>query len=110
MATTTTTPTPTPTQKTVSTITPADIAAYIRLDDPDQADIDYIAQTLSVAKSYIESYTAISAAELDNYSDMVIVVYVLCQDMFDNRTLYVDSSTLNNVVETILNMHARNLL
>ena len=98
------------TPKTVSTITANDIAEYIRLDDPSQSDLAFIGQTLDVARAYITNYTAIGADEIDDYSDMVIVVYVLCQDMFDNRTLYVDSSTLNNVVETILNMHARNLL
>ena len=98
------------TPKTVSSITAQDIADYIRLDDPSQSDLAFIGQTLEVAKAYVLNYTAIGAEEIDDYIDMVIVVYVLCQDMFDNRTLYVDSSTLNSVVETILNMHKRNLL
>lgn len=47
---------------------------------------------------------------LDAYSDFVIVVYVLVQDMYDTRTLYVDKDKSNKVVETILNMHSTNLL
>ena len=47
---------------------------------------------------------------VDAFEDFVIVVYVLCQDMYDNRTLYVDKSNLNKVVETILGMHCINLL
>lgn len=47
---------------------------------------------------------------LDAYNDFVIVIYVLVQDMYDNRTLYVDKDKQNRVVETILNMHSTNLL
>ena len=47
---------------------------------------------------------------LDAYSDFVIVIYVLIQDMYDNRTLYVEKDKLNRVVETILSMHSTNLL
>jgi hypothetical protein len=35
---------------------------------------------------------------------------VLVQDMYDNRSFYVDKSHLNWVVETILGMHSVNLL
>ena len=44
------------------------------------------------------------------YDDLVIAVYVLVQDMFDNRTLYVDKTNMNKVVEAILGMHKVNLL
>ncbi|MCO1599830.1 hypothetical protein [Desulfosporosinus nitroreducens] len=47
---------------------------------------------------------------LDAYADFVIVVYILVQDMYDNRTLYVDKNNLNKVVDTILGMHSINLL
>jgi len=35
---------------------------------------------------------------------------ILCQDMYDNRSMYVDKNNLNKVVETILGMHSVNLL
>ena len=41
---------------------------------------------------------------------IVIAVFVLVQDMYDNRSFYVDKSHLNRVVETILSMHSVNLL
>lgn len=47
---------------------------------------------------------------MDAYNDFVIVVYVLVEDMYDNRTLYVDKDKQNKVVETILSMHSTNLL
>ena len=56
------------------------------------------------------SYTGRTETELDSYQDFVVVVLVLVQDMYDNRTMYVDSNNLNTVVETILGMHSTNLL
>jgi hypothetical protein len=50
------------------------------------------------------------AVLVDNFDDFVIVIYILVQDMYDNRTLYVDKNNMNKVVETILGMHSVNLL
>ena len=47
---------------------------------------------------------------LDAFEEFYIVVMVLCQDMYDNRTLYVDKTNLNSVVSSILDMHRTNLL
>lgn len=57
-----------------------------------------------------EVITASYEIGLDAYPDFVIVVYVLVQDMYDNRAFYVDKNNLNKVVDTILNMHSINLL
>lgn len=94
----------------VSDITYQDVAEYLRLTELSPSDINTITAMLNVAKTYIMQYTGRTADELDNYQDFVIVVFVLCQDMWDNRTMYVDNQNLNNVIESILNMHAVNLL
>lgn len=94
----------------VSDITYQDIADYLRLIEIDNDDINTLNTLLNVAKNFIVNYTGRTSEELDNYQDFVIVVFVLCQDMWDNRTLYVDSKNLNNVIETILGMHSVNLL
>ena len=96
----------------VSEITIKDVADYIRLNDYVGSEMETY---LNIAKNYISSYTGIPVTSeegesLDDFPDFVIVVYVLCQDMYDNRTLYVDKSNINKVVQTILDMHARNLL
>lgn len=91
----------------VSEITTKEIADYIRLDDYEESEISTY---LNIAKSYISSYTGISVDNLDEYADFIIVVYVLCQDMYDNRTMYVESGNLNKVVQTILDMHTMNNL
>lgn len=94
----------------ISDITNTDVAEYLRLVEPTADDLNYISTILGVAKDYILNYTGIKAEDLDKYQDIVIVVFVLCQDMFDNRAMYVDNDKPNKVVETILGMHQLNLL
>lgn len=101
----------------VSEITENDIANYLRLSEISEEDEKDIELFLNIAKNYIENYTGIPQESenvedetLDTYSDFVIVVYVLCQDMYDNRTMYVDGKNINNTVKTILDMHTRNNL
>ena len=92
----------------VSEITTQDIADFIRLDEVGNAEEAQLTTFLTVAKVYIKNYTALK--DLDEYADLVIVVYILCQDMYDNRALYTDKSNPNKVVQTILDMHTRNNL
>ena len=94
----------------ISEITYQDVAEYIRLSEVTQDDQATLNNLINISKDYILKYTGIAVENLDNYNDMVIVVFILCQDMWDNRTMYVDNTNLNKVVETILGMHQINLL
>ena len=89
----------------VSEITTKDIADFIRLDEVSDADTQQLETLLIIAKNYITNYTALD--DLDEYTDLVIVVYILCQDMWDNRTMYIEKGNMNKVVQTILDMHTR---
>jgi hypothetical protein len=92
----------------VSDITYADVAEYLRLPEVTQSDQSLLNALIKIAKDFISKYTGQS--DLDAFQDFVIVVFVLCQDMYDNRAMYVDSTNLNYVVESILGMHSINLL
>ena len=92
----------------VSEITTKDISDFIRLDEVGTVEETQLSTFLGVAKNYIANYTGLE--DLDEYADLVIVVYILCQDMYDNRTMYVDKNNPNKVVQTILDMHTRNNL
>ena len=94
----------------VSEITSEDCAEYMRLDEVSTDDTNTLNNMIGIAKTFISNYTGRTAEELDNYQDFVIVVFVLVQDMWDNRSLYVDKTNLNMVVESILGMHSVNLL
>ena len=95
----------------VSQITAYDVWDYLNTSETITAsDMNYLNNLIGIAKAFISNYTGRTVAELDDFQDFVIVAFVLCQDMYDNRTLYVDKSNLNHVVETILGMHSVNLL
>lgn len=94
----------------VSDITAADLAEYLRLVDPTVDDYKTLASLQGVAETYITQYTGKTIAQLDDYQDIVIAVMILVQDMWDNRSLYVETSNVNKVVESILGLHSGNLL
>ena len=92
----------------VSDITVNTVAEFIRLDGMDATEERQLSTFLGVAKDYIKNYTGID--DLDEYTDFIYVVYILCQDMYDNRVMYVDGKSINRTVQTILDMHTRNNL
>lgn len=94
----------------VSDITVDSVADYLRLDEVTESEKNTLTMLISIATSFIKSYTGLDDADVDKYSEFVIVVLILCQDMWDNRTIYVDSKDLNNTVQSILEMHSINLL
>lgn len=92
----------------VSDITVEDVAEYLRISEITDEESKTLTNLLNIAKNYIKSYTG--QEDLDKYQDFVIVALVLVQDMYDNRTMYVDKNTPSTVVDTILGMHSVNLL
>ena len=84
--------------KKVSDITYQDIANYIRIDVTNDGLLQEELNTyLYIAKDFISNYTGIpietkktNSESLDDYADFIIVVYILCHVMYDNRTMYVD--------------------
>ena len=93
----------------VSEITVEDLKSYLRIsDDLSEDDKKFLETILNSSINYIKNNTGID--DIDKYSDLVIVVFVLCQDMYDNRTLYVDKNNVNKVVSSILGQHDNNFL
>lgn len=94
----------------VSEITAQDVADYLRICETTIEDLNTLDTLLNVAKTYVVQYTGQKLEDLDKYQDIIIVVLILCQDMWDNRTYYVESNNINRVVESILGLHEINLL
>lgn len=92
----------------VSEIKVQNIADYLRIVEVDEALTNELEIYLKVAKKYIKDETALT--DLDLHEDFIIAIYVLCQDMYDNKTMYIDKSNINKVVDTILGRHRENLL
>ena len=91
----------------VKEIETENVAQYLRLDEYDE---DQMTAFLDSAKAFVRSYTGLTDDEINMHDDFYIVVMILCQDMYDNRCMYVDKNNLNKVVETMLGMHCVNLL
>ena len=95
-----------------SEITVKNLADYLKLNFQSltQDETAELATFLQIAQTFIEDYTGLTSSEVDEHENLVIAVFVLVQDMYDNRCYYVDKSNLNRVVEMILGMHSVNLL
>lgn len=94
----------------VSEITENHIIQYLRLTEVNEAEKTFIKGTIEASKDYIVGYTGLTQEQLDSYTDLVVVVFILCSDLYDNRSLYVDKNNINKTVESILNLHDRNLI
>lgn len=95
---------------TFSDLNESMVADYLRLDDDSDELLEGV---LQAAKSYVESYTGLSAEELDQLPDIPLAVLVLAQDMYDNRAYQAGNTQIGNVnkvVASILEMHRVNLV
>lgn len=97
----------------VSELTVADIADYLRImpGDLDETEKKTMEGFLKAAKSYVMSYTGLTAEEVDTYPDIVPAVCCLAGDFYTNRDMTpAVKGSPNRTVESILNMHCTNLL
>ena len=94
----------------VSDIDVSAVVEYCNLPTPDANETNLINSYISIAKEYIKAYTGIDSVKMDTLQDLIIVCLILIQDMWDNRTLYVDSQNINKVCQSILDLHQVNLL
>lgn len=93
----------------LSNITGKDVEEFIRLEQGTYSE-NMMKAVMEAAKSYILDYTGLTKEQADEKDDLYIAYMVLCQDMFDNRSMYVDKNNVNKVVKSILDMHSENLI
>lgn len=94
----------------VSEVTSTDLAEYLRVGEVTASEEGFLKTIIGAATAYMCKYTGLTVEQLDESQDFVQVLLVLCQDMYDNRALYVDSANVNRMVQSILDMHSVNLL
>lgn len=94
----------------VSDVTSTDLAEYLRVGEVTASEEGFLKTIIGAATAYMRKYTGLTAEQLDESQDFVQVLLVLCQDIYDNRALYVDSANVNRMVQSILDMHSVNLL
>lgn len=93
----------------LSSITDHDVEEFLHLE-PGTYDENMMGAVRKAAESYILGYTGLTKEQAEELEDLYTAYMVLCQDMFDNRSMYVDKNNINKVVESILCMHSMNLI
>lgn len=88
----------------VSEIKLSNIADYLKLSSGEYADAE-LQMYLDASVAYVKAYTGLDDAGLELHEDITVAVLILCQDMYDNRSMYAEKSSLNQLVEKILNLH-----
>lgn len=94
----------------VSEVTSTGLAEFLRVGEVTPSEDGFLKTIIGAATAYMCKYTGLTTAQLDESQDFVQALLVLCQDMYDNRALYVDSANVNRMVQSILDMHSVNLL
>ena len=87
-----------------------DLVDYLHLPELDGSQMQLLTTIKAAATSYILGVTGLSLLQIDLYPDLTLAFYALCQDMYDNRAIYVDKANISDTVSTILNMYRTNLL
>lgn len=76
---------------------------------------------LVACKNYISKYTGLPLVDdptstdvvednCDTHEDLTIALFVLANEMYDNRIYTVENNKINTVIKSILDMHSINLL
>lgn len=94
----------------VSEVTSTDLAEFLRVTEVTASEDGFLKTIIGAATAYMCKYTGLTVAQLDESEDFVFALLVLAEDMYDNRALYVDSTNVNQSVQSILDMHSVNLL
>jgi len=95
----------------ISDITIQDLMTYAHEDNVDDLEvIKAFTIILAACKAYIKGYTGLDDATMDTLEDLTIVLMVLANEMYDNRTFTVQDDKVNKVVKSILDLHCINLL
>jgi hypothetical protein len=96
----------------VSDITAADVADYLRIDDPSTVELSEINMFMDSAKASIRSMTGLTQAEIDELDDMVHPFFLLVSEQFDNRNGHIDSkqTTMNQSIMETIRRHSVNYL
>lgn len=100
----------TPTPVKFSELTITDVENYLHIDEISASDENLLATILSSAKSHVLHYTGRDDTNVDNIPELVIAVFAVCQNMYDNRSMEAESSVVNQVIESILGSRSLNLL
>ena len=73
-------------------------------------DLALIQSMQAASVAYACGQTGLTTEELDNFEYITIAVLDVISDMWENRSLTIDRTAPNTLVDNILFMHSTNLL
>ncbi|MBR6968470.1 MAG: phage gp6-like head-tail connector protein [Ruminococcus sp.] len=90
----------------ISAVSDDYIINYLR-EDPTDAEVrTMIAPMKTAALEYLAAHTGLDQSGLDQYEDLTFAYLMLIEDLYDNRSTTVSSSTRNKTLDTILSLHS----
>ena len=96
----------------ISDITVAQVADYLRIDDPSEVEMSEIEMFMDSAKASIRSMTGLSQEKLDELDDMVHPYFLLIAEQFDNRNGHIENkqTVMNQSIMETIRRHSVNYL
>ena len=94
----------------LSEVTVANAIGQAKEDAEDTDIFSDFAVFLEAAKGFILSYTGLTLEQADAKPELTIALFVLINEMHDNRSYTVKEDKINPAVKTILEMHSVSLL
>lgn len=73
-------------------------------------DDDILEMILKSTLAYILNYTGLSLEETEDKEDLSFALFILANELYENRTYTVENEKINPFVKSVLNMHSINLL
>lgn len=98
----------------ISQVTINDLKGYANVYH--NADDNLFTAILQAGKIFISSYTGLPLTatapdkSVDDFEDLTIVLYILSNEMYDNRMVTVENDKVSFVVKQILASHSVNYL
>lgn len=93
----------------LSEVTIDDLKQYANIFHND--DDTLFDNILIAGKAFISNYTGLPLfPDCDNHEDLTIALFVLSNELYDNRDFTVDNVKVNFVVKQILDSHSVNYL
>lgn len=93
----------------ISEVKITDIKEYMKVESSDEDNI--INAIMQAAKAHIKAYTGLTLATMEDKEDLTIVLFILCTEMYENRSgTSKDGSKIREVLDRLLGAHSINLL
>jgi hypothetical protein len=94
----------------ISEVTVQDLKEYAREDNNEPEIIKAFTNILVGVKAYINGQTGLTFEQMDTKEDLTMVLFVLANEMYENRQYTVQNDKVSVIIKSILDQYCVNLL